>query len=113
MPLLHPLPDQVVELIARRFRVLGDPTRIRLLERLLEGEAGVSELVSIAGTTQQNVSKHLSVLLLAGIVGRRKVGTSAYYWIADETVFTLCEQVCGVIEHQFAELGGLLVESRR
>lgn len=113
MPLSHPLPDRVVDVVARRFRVLGDPTRIRLLERLLEGEATVGELTQAAGGTQQNVSKHLGVLLLAGIVGRRKAGTSVYYRIVDETVFMLCEQVCGAIEGQLGELGGLLAASRR
>jgi DNA-binding transcriptional ArsR family regulator len=109
MPLFsHPLPGPVVELIARRFRVLGDPTRIRLLEHLREGEATVGRLVDLAGATQQNVSKHLGVLLQAGIVARRKEGTASYYWIADEAVFELCEQVCGTIERQYAELAGML-----
>jgi DNA-binding transcriptional ArsR family regulator len=113
MALSHPLPAPVVELVARRFRVLGDPTRIRLLERLLEGEATVGELAQVAGGTQQNVSKHLSVLLAEGTVGRRKAGTSVYYRIGDKTVFALCELVCGAIERQLGELGGLLAESRR
>jgi DNA-binding transcriptional ArsR family regulator len=112
MALSHPLPDPVVELIARRFRLLGEPMRIRLLERLREGEATVSELVDVTGATQQNVSKHLGVLLLGGIVGRRKAGTSSYYSIADPTVFMLCEQVCGTVERQVAELGEALAGSR-
>jgi DNA-binding transcriptional ArsR family regulator len=112
MSLSHPLPPPVVALIAQRFRVLGEPTRIRLLERLLEGEATVGALVSATGASQQNVSKHLGVLLEAGIVGRRKDGTSSVYAIADETVFALCEQVCESIERRLGELGGLLAESR-
>ena len=71
----HPLPDALVELIARRFRVLGEPMRIRLLDRLRDGEATVQELTEALGASQQNVSKHLGVLLDAGIVGRRKDGT--------------------------------------
>ena len=112
MALSHPLPGPVVELVARRFRVLGEPVRIRLLERLREGEATVGELTQVTGTTQQNVSKHLGVLLQDGIVGRRKDGTAVYFSIADEVVFELCEQVCASIERQLAELGGLLADSR-
>jgi DNA-binding transcriptional ArsR family regulator len=110
--LSHPLPDPVVELIARRFRLLGEPVRIRILERLREGEATAGELVEVTGTSQQNVSKHLNVLLQGGIVGRRRQGPTVYFSIADETVFGLCEQVCGSIESHVAELGGLLAASR-
>ncbi len=112
MPLSHPLPDPVVELIARRFRVLGEPMRIRLLERLMAGEATVQELVETAGGTQQNVSKHLGVLLAAGTVARRKQGTFVYYRIVDEGVLDLCEQVCASLERQLAGLGELLAASR-
>jgi DNA-binding transcriptional ArsR family regulator len=105
MALSHPLPEPVVQLIARRFRVIGEPVRIRLLERLREGEATVQELVAVTGGTQQNVSKHLGVLLHAGIVGRRKEGTSVYYRITDSSVFDLCELVCGSLERQYSELG--------
>src|SRR5947209_6444876 len=103
MPLTHPLPDSAVELIARRFRLLAEPVRIRLLERLQEGEASVGQLVDAAGTTQQNVSKHLATLLDARIVGRRKEGNFVYYRMADATVFALCEQVCGSLERQLDE----------
>jgi len=112
MALQHPLPEPVVELIARRFRVLGEPARIKLLEHLREGHATVTELVAVTGTTQQNVSKHLGVLLQAGIVARRKEGTASYYSIADESVFRLCEDICGTLERQLEQLGELLAESR-
>jgi DNA-binding transcriptional ArsR family regulator len=110
--LSHPLPDPVVELIARRFRLLGEPVRIKLLERLREDEATVGELAQATGTSQQNVSKHLQVLLQGGVVARRKQGTSVYFSIADQAVFALCEQVCGSIEAQLVELGDLLAASR-
>jgi DNA-binding transcriptional ArsR family regulator len=70
----HPLPDDLVELIAARFRALAEPTRIKLLDRLREGEATVLELTELVGTTQQNVSKHLGLLQHSGIVDRRKQG---------------------------------------
>jgi DNA-binding transcriptional ArsR family regulator len=104
VPIPRPLPDPLVELIARRFRVIGEPMRIRLLDRLRDGEATVQDLAGGLGASQQNVSKHLQVLLEAGIVDRRKQGTHAYYSIADEGVLALCEQVCGSLQRQLAAL---------
>lgn len=100
----HPLPDDLVELIADRFRALAEPTRIKLLDRLRDGEASVLELTALVGTTQQNVSKHLNLLQQAGIVARRKQGNFSYYRIADETVYGLCEAVCGSLQNRFEAL---------
>lgn len=108
MALPHPLPDDLADLIARRFRVIGEPMRIRLLDRLRDGEATVNELTSATGASQQNVSKHLAVLAEAGIVGRRKAGNHVYYWIADEAVFALCDQVCGSLQQQVQALRELV-----
>jgi DNA-binding transcriptional ArsR family regulator len=104
----HPLPEPLVELIARRFRVLGDPTRIRLLDLLRDRDATVSELHEAIGASQQNVSKHLGVLLQAGLVTRTKEGTSARYAVADDAVFALCDVVCGGLRRQVSELDALL-----
>jgi DNA-binding transcriptional ArsR family regulator len=104
----HPVPVELVELIARRFRVLGEPMRIRLLDRLRDGEATVGELAAALGASQQNVSKHLAVLVESGMLARRKEGTHAYYRIADEGVFALCEQICGSLQSQLATLTALV-----
>ena len=104
----HPLPDLLADLIAQRFKVLSEPMRIKLLDRLRDGAATVHELTEALGASQQNVSKHLGVLLQAGMVSRTKKGTSARYAIADPDVFTLCEQVCGGIRRQAVELDALL-----
>ena len=108
MNLPHPLPEPVVELIARRFRVIGEPMRIRILDRLRDGEASVYELTEALATSQQNVSKHLGVLFEAGIVSRHKNGTRTLYAIADESVLVLCEQVCGGLQRQFSDLAELV-----
>jgi len=108
MAFSHPLPDDLVELIAGRFRVLSEPTRIKLLDRLRKGEATVLELSEPIGTTQQNVSKHLGVLQRAGIVARRKQGNFAYYRVIDEGVFSLCEDVCGSLRQQVGSLRQLV-----
>ena len=104
----HPLPDALIERVAERFRILGEPMRIRLLEALRDGDASVRELQEVTGASQQNVSQHLGVLLRAGIVGRRKEGNFALYSIVDPVVFSLCDEVCGGLRRQVDELGALL-----
>ena len=108
MEIPHPLPDPLVELIAQRFRVIGEPMRIKLLDALRDGEATVGELVDRLGASQQNVSKHLGVLHQAGIVSRAKEGTFVRYSIADSGVFDLCEQVCGGLRQQVTDLDQIL-----
>ena len=108
MKLPTPIPAELAELIAVRLRVIGDPNRIRILDLLREGELSVGQLTERLDTSQQNVSKHLNVLLQAGIVGRRKLGTSSYYAVADEGVYALCEQVCGGLQAQLADLTALV-----
>lgn len=104
MSLPQPLPAPLVELIARRFRVLAEPMRIRLLDALRGREVGARELVELTGASQQNVSKHLGVLAQAGVVGRRKQGNLSLYRITDESMLAVCEHVCGSLERRFAEL---------
>ena len=104
----HPLPEALVELIAQRFRVIGEPMRIRLLDALRDGPVTVNELTEALGASQQNVSKHIGVLAQAGIVGREKDGNRVRCFIADETIFELCELVCGGMRQQVAELDQLL-----
>jgi DNA-binding transcriptional ArsR family regulator len=108
MALPHPLPDELAELIARRFKLLGEPMRIKLLDRLRAGEASVQELAAAVGTTQQNVSKHLGALADAGIVGRRKQGNFVYYNVVDDSIWQLCNDVCGSVGRRLGELQSLL-----
>ena len=82
--------------------------RIKLLDRLRDSQATVGELQEALGASQQNVSKHLGVLHAAGMVSRTKVGTHARYAISDPLVFELCDQVCGGVRRQVAELDALL-----
>jgi DNA-binding transcriptional ArsR family regulator len=104
----HPLPDRLVELIAQRFRVLGEPMRIKLLDRLSAGEASVGELQAALGASQQNISKHLGILHEAGMVSRTKQGNRTVYAISDPGVFELCDQICGSLRRQLHELDVIL-----
>ena len=108
MALPHPLPEDLAELIARRFRAIAEPMRVRLLDLLRDGDSSVNELAAQLGASQQNVSKHLAVLADVGIVGRRKDGNHVYYRIVDEGVLGLCEQVCGSMQTQLAALTALV-----
>ncbi len=108
----HPLPEPLIELVAQRFRVLGEPTRIKLLDRLREGDATVGELQQAVGASQQNVSKHLGILHAAGMVTRAKQGNHARYSISDPSVFELCDQVCGGVRRQLQELEAILQPGR-
>jgi DNA-binding transcriptional ArsR family regulator len=104
----HPLPEPLIELVAQRFRVLGEPMRIKLLDRLREADATVGELQEALGASQQNVSKHLGVLHAAGMVSRTKDGNHTRYSISDPSVFDLCDQVCGGVRRQLHELEAIL-----
>ena len=104
----HPLPEALVELIAERFRVIAEPTRIRLLDALRDGPMTINELSEKLGASQQNVSKHIGVLAQAGIVARVKDGNRVRCSIVDESVFELCELVCGGLRRRIADLDELL-----
>jgi DNA-binding transcriptional ArsR family regulator len=108
----HPLPEPLIELVAQRFRVLAEPMRIKLLDRLREGDATVGELQEALGASQQNVSKHLGILHAAGMVSRTKQGNHARYAISDRSVFELCDQVCGGVRRQLQELEAILQPAR-
>lgn len=95
--------EALLEHIAARFRLLGEPLRLKLLAALASGERSAGELATLVGASQPNVSKHLTALTHGGIVSRRKVGTSIYYSIADESVLALCDVVCASVRRQFAE----------
>ena len=86
--------DKMMDLVARRFRMLGEPFRLRLLQQLQTGEKTVNELVAALDGNQPNVSKHLTLLYESGLVGRRREGTSVIYSISDPIVFKLCDLVC-------------------
>lgn len=95
--------DPLLELIASRFRLLGEPVRLKILAVLAMGEHNVGELVELIGTGQPNVSKHLAALLQGGLIKRHKVGTSIYYAVADRAVYTLCDAVCASVQQRIAQ----------
>jgi DNA-binding transcriptional ArsR family regulator len=104
---------EVIDLVATRFRTLGEPLRIRILQALQGGERNVTALVTGIGSTQPNISKHLRILQEAGLVGRRQDGNNVYYSIADPTVFDLCDAVCNSISARLTQHASIATELRR
>jgi DNA-binding transcriptional ArsR family regulator len=94
---MQDLPPEALQQIAAYFQVLAEPTRLKLLNSLREGERNVGELATLCASTPANVSRHLSQLAKQGLVQREGRGNSVYYRMADASVYALCDLVCGSI----------------
>lgn len=90
--------DELLNRIAEVLKAMADPTRLKILHCLHNGERCVSDILEVVGGSQANVSKHLSVLKRAGLVDCRRSGLNVYYRIVDEGVFTICRNVCDSLE---------------
>jgi DNA-binding transcriptional ArsR family regulator len=101
MPLM--IPDEFLDRMAEKFRMLADPTRLAILRALLEGEKNVGQVVDETGQNQANVSKHLKLLAETGIVCRRKEGLQVFYAISDSLIEQLCDLVCSAIVREAQE----------
>ncbi|MCB1975039.1 MAG: helix-turn-helix transcriptional regulator [Burkholderiaceae bacterium] len=95
------LPPEAIQQVASYFQTLAEPTRLRILNLLREGEHNVGELAQLCGYTAANVSRHLSLMTQQGFVTRESRGTSVYYRIADASVYALCDLVCDNIARQY------------
>ena len=99
------MPDGLIEEAARRFALLSDPTRLRILSALLARESmTVTELAEGLGITVPNVSQHLARLLSARIVTRQRDGRKLRYSDEDQTLQPLCELVCNSLREQSERL---------
>lgn len=95
------MPDALIEEAARRFALLSDPTRLRILSTLLERETmTVTELSGELGITAPNVSQHLSRLLSARLVSRQRDGRKLRYSVLDESLAPMCELVCNALRDE-------------
>lgn len=92
------LPRVGPEALSRYFRVLGDPTRLRILEALLERERTVSELVGLLGAPQSRVSNHLACLRWCRLVESERRGRSVVYGVADPSVSRILELAASLAE---------------
>lgn len=95
------LPEQLLERVAQRFKILSEPVRLQLLNQLqVEGEMNVQELVEATGQRQANVSKHLGIMRREGLVEHRKEGLHVYYSLDDPSIQALCLLVCGQLREE-------------
>lgn len=94
------LTETMTEVVAQRFRLLGEPMRLRILQLLEGGEMPVNEIVDTLKSSQPNISKHLQALCQGGLIDRRREGLNIFYSIADPMVFKLCDLVCNSATEQ-------------
>ncbi|SPE27029.1 Transcriptional regulator, ArsR family [Burkholderiales bacterium] len=97
------LPIEALQQVAAYFQVLSEPTRLNILNLLRQRERNVGELAQLCGYTSANISRHLALLTSHGLVAREHRGTSVYYRIADESIYALCDLVCGKIARQLED----------
>ena len=96
------IPDEVLEVMASKFRMLSDPTRLSILRTLMEqGERNVGQVVEATGGSQANISKHLKQLAEAGLIARRKEGLNVLYRLDDPVIEKICHLVCQTILKEF------------
>ena len=95
------LTSEALVQVASYFQALSEPTRLQILNLLREQERNVGELAQLCGYSSANISRHLTLLTQHGLVCRESRGNSAYYRIADSSVYDLCDLVCGNIARKF------------
>lgn len=95
----YSLTTEELDRIAARFKVLGEPMRLRILQAVCKEPHNVNEIVAAVGSTQANVSKHLALLAAGGVLARRKNGQCVYYAVKDKLAVKLCE----LVRAQFTE----------
>jgi DNA-binding transcriptional ArsR family regulator len=101
------VPDSLIDEAARRFALLSDPTRLRLLAALLEREPmTVTELSDALGIATPNVSQHLARLSAGRLVAREKQGRIVQYRTTDPSLRPLCELMCTSLMDQAERLLG-------
>lgn len=102
------LSELALDHVAQYFSALSEPTRLKILNNLRDGEKNVGDLATACDCSQANISRHLSTLAKHGMVIREGRGTAVYYKIADESIYALCDLVCGNVARQLEAQASLL-----
>lgn len=100
------LPDEplAADIVAKYFRGFGDPTRLRILELLTDGERSVGELVQLTRQPQPKVSNHLACLRWCGFVDSRREHRTVYYRVTDKRVAKMIELAHSLLEDNAAHV---------
>ncbi len=95
-----PLTDEELGQVAGRFKMLGEPMRLKILQSVCKQPRTVNDIVAATGSTQANISKHLALLAAAGILKRKKEGQCVYYGVKDQLAVKMCELVRAQVNGQ-------------
>lgn len=104
------LSEEALDAIADFFKLLSEPSRLKILCTLKGGPRNVTEIMEISGLGQANVSKHLKLMARAGLVRRTPQGTNAYYEIDNPAIFALCELACATLSAKFQQQAETLAQ---
>lgn len=100
---------EALDLVASRFRVMAEPVRLRILQALEKnGEMSIGKLTEALDLSQPNVSKHVKILIDAGLVSRRQEGNTVFCTICDDSVFELCDVVCSSLRQRLGAQSAVL-----
>lgn len=94
---------EIFESTARYFSVLGEPTRLKILHVICQGEKCVSDIIQATELAQANVSRHLGLMYQAGMLSRRREGTLVFYRVADALLLELCRSVSAQVNFRLAQ----------
>jgi len=96
--------DDLLILIGSRLKAMSEPTRLKILQMLKEGELSVGEIAEKAGLKHGTASANLNALQRAGLVAYRREGTKVLYRIGSDMVFRICDVVCASLKEEWAEM---------
>jgi DNA-binding transcriptional ArsR family regulator len=91
---LEPELEHLFERVSGYFALLAEPTRLKILNAICDGERSVSEIVDRTGASQTNVSRNLNLMFGRGVLSRRREGAMTFYSVADENMINLCRTAC-------------------
>ena len=95
--------ERLYDVVSGYFALLAEPTRLKILNAICDGERSVSDIVERVESTQTNVSRHLNLMHARGVLTRRREGSMTYYAISDPNLVTLCRTACVHIASQLDE----------
>ncbi len=98
---MEPELERLYEVVSGYFSLLAEPTRLKILNAICDGERSVSDIVDRVQASQTNVSRHLNLMYGKGVLKRRRDGQLTFYSIADPNIITLCRTACVYMAGQF------------
>ncbi len=100
--------EKALQLKAEVLKALAQPTRLRILEFLRDGEKCICEIVPAVGGEQSNISRHISLMQKSKLVATRKDGVKVMVKVRDLKIFSILDQVSGILRSQMSEQSRLI-----